>query len=403
MSGLPRFPFCPGPDVRPPAEYRQLLAPGALPRVALPDGAEALLALSYADVRVVLSDARFSRAAFTGANLFARARRSLALVTSDPPEHTRRRAAIAHAFGARRAGQSRTELAALAGQVLAAMTAGATTADLVEGFTLPFSMRVICRMLGVPRCDGALLKPWVDAMMSTTRYPREHVADSHQRMHDYFAALVAAKRAGLERGCPGDDLLTELIACTVQEKGLDADEVVVMGAGLLMAGYETTGNALASCTFLLLRDRHLADWLRRDPRRIPAAVEEMLRFISVIATGGMPHVALADVRLGETLVRAGEVVVPVADAANHDPVAFREPDLLAPGASRRPHLAFGYGRHHCPGAPLARTELRVGIGELLRRLPTLALAVPEEELRWRDAMFIRGPWALPVRWEPDAA
>jgi nocardicin N-oxygenase len=413
VSALPRFPFRHGPDVRPPGEYRGLLAAGALPRVTLPDGSEALLALTYADVRVVLSDARFSRAAFTGANLFARARRSLALVTSDPPEHTRRRAAIAHAFGFSRAAiahafgagrvrRSRAKLAELAGRLLGEMAAGGRTGDLVGGFTLPLSVRVVCDMLGVPTRDGALLKPWVDAMMSTSRYTRERVADSHQRMHDYFAALVEAKRAELERGRPGDDLLTELIVRTDPEKRLDADEVVVMGAGLLMAGYETTSNALASCAFLLLRERELAACLRRDPRRIPAAVEEMLRFIPVIATGGIPHVALADVRLGDTVVRAGEVVVPVAEAANRDPVAFLEPDLLAVGASRRPHLAFGYGRHHCPGAPLARAELRVGIGELLRRFPTLELAVPEEELGWREGMFIRGPWALPVRWGPDA-
>jgi nocardicin N-oxygenase len=378
------FPFAVPEGLAPPAEYDELprLAP-----VRLPNGDDAVLATRYDDVKAVLADGRFSRSAYSAPPLFARKSESLPLLTSDPPDHGRRRRAVTHAFTARAARQSRAALEQRARDLLRAMRAAGPDTDLVEAFTLPFPMLVMCDLLGVPAGDRHQLRPWVDAMMSTSGFPPDQVAAAHEQMNAYFTRIVAAKAAE-----PDDDLLSEMLA----SPDLSTAEVVTLGSGLLMAGYETTSNQLTTCAYLLLRDPSLAAELRRDPA---AVIEEMLRWTSFNATGGIPHVATEDVPLGDAVIRAGEVVVPLTDAANRDPDAFTDPGRIDAGRRDRAHVAFGHGRHYCLGAHLARAELEVGLVSLLAEFPDLALAVSEDQLRWRQDMFIRGLWGLPVRWE----
>jgi cytochrome P450 len=175
-----------------------------------------------------------------------------------------------------------------------------------------------------------------------------------------------------------------------------------MSAGLLVAGYESTSNQLASCVYLLLADRRRWESLLADPAALDRAVEEMLRWTSFTTSGGTPHVATEDVRLTDRLVRRGEVVVPLTDAANRDAGVFGCPERLDLTREHNPHLAFGAGRHRCLGAELARVELQTGLGALLAELPGLELAVPEESLRWRREMQVSGVWELPVRWAGGA-
>ncbi|MEO3814490.1 cytochrome P450 [Sphaerisporangium sp. B11E5] len=394
----PPFPFQERPGVRAPEEYDGLLARPGPCAVRLPGGAEALVVSRYAEVRAVLSDDRFSRARYPGRPMFARTPESLALATSDPPVHTRRRRAVLRAFTARRARQQAPWLRALAGELLDAMAAAPGPADLVEAFTVPFAFRAIARIIGIPPGDRDRLRPLVDRMMSTTAFAPREVAAAHEEAGRYFDDLVAARRAALDRGEPGSDLLTELLAAPEPER-LTPREISVLGAGLLMAGYETTANQLAMCALMVFADPAWADELRAVPGAVAPAVEEMLRWSSLVATGGAPHVATEDVRLGGTLVRAGQVVVPLTDAANRDPAVFEAPGVFTPARSPNPHLAFGHGRHFCLGADLARTELRVGLTALLG-LPGLTLAVPPEGLEWRRGMFIRGPRTVPVHVTP---
>ena len=373
-----KFPFAELPALAPPTEYATLppLAP-----VTLVDGQEAMLVTRYDDVRTVLADPRFSRAAYAAGPMFARRLESLALATSDAPEHARRRRAIGQMFTAHQARQSQDGLDALARELLAAAR-GAS--DLVTAFTLPFPMLVMCRMLGLPDDDRHRLRPWVDAMMSTSAYPAEHVAQARGLIRAYFARVVGQRRRE-----PSDDLLGRLVA----DPDLSTDEAVMLGAGMLMAGYESTFNQLTICSYLVLRDPALAAELRRAPA---AAVDEMLRWTPFNATGGIPHVATEDVPLAGTVVTVGQVVVPLTDAANRDAAVFPDPDRIVVGRDAPAHLAFGHGRHRCPGAHLARTELEVGLLALLDE--DLTLAVPESELAWRQGMFIRGLRSLPVHW-----
>ncbi|MFC7614448.1 cytochrome P450 [Actinokineospora soli] len=166
-----------------------------------------------------------------------------------------------------------------------------------------------------------------------------------------------------------------------------------MTAGMLVAGYETTSNALATVVHYLLRRPELLD------RPIDAVIAEILRFVCGNATGGVPHVATVDVELSHgQVVRAGEVVIPIPDAANRDPDVFADPDTLDFDRADNPHVAFGYGAHHCVGAELARVELRIGVTALLGAFPDLRVAVDDTDLRWRTDMYIRGLWELPVAW-----
>jgi nocardicin N-oxygenase len=398
----PSFPFAERPGVRPPQEYEELLGHPRPPGVLLPNGGEALLVSRYAEVRAVLSDDRFSRARYEGRPMFARTPESLALATSDPPVHTRRRRAVLGAFTARRARRQVPWLRGLAAELMDTMAAAPQPVDLVETFTVPFALRAIAGILGIPPGDRARLRPLVDRMMSTTAFTPAEVAQAHEEAGRYFDDLVATREAALARGEPGSDLLTELLAVPGPER-LTPKEISVLGAGLLMAGYETTANQLAMCVLMVLGDPAWAAGLRAAPGAVAPAVEEMLRWSSLVATGGAPHVATEDVRLGGTLVRAGQVVVPLTDAANRDPAVFTAPGVFDPARPDNPHLAFGHGRHHCLGAHLARAELRVGLTALLDRFPGLTVAVPAGELEWRRGMFIRGLRSLPVRWpsSPD--
>ena len=392
-----RFPFPEGPDARPPRQYEELLDQPGMPAVKLSNGHHALLVARYAEVKQVLSDDRFSRAAFAGRPMFARTPESLALAASDPPVHSHRRRAVLHAFTARRARQQAPWLRTLADDLVDRLVAGDQPVDLVSAFTVPFTLRVITDMLGVPPADHGRLRPLVDRMMSTTRFSADEVATAHEDAAGYFDDLIAVREADIAAGRPGSDLLTELLSAP-EERRLSRPEVSVFGSGLLMAGYETTSHQLAMCALMVFADPDWARELRRDPDAIAPAVEEMLRWSSLIATGGAPHVATEDVWLGDTLVPAGQVVVPLTDAANRDGNVFAEPGRFAPDRPDNPHLAFGHGRHFCLGAHLARTELQVGLTALLHRFDDLTIATPVDDLVWRRGMFIRGPQQLPVRW-----
>jgi cytochrome P450 len=229
-------------------------------------------------------------------------------------------------------------------------------------------------------------------MMSTTAFSKAEVNSAHQFMYRFFEELLN-RRADADHGLLGE------LASAARERGeITCAEAVHLAYGLLIAGYETTSNQLGMCVLVLLQNPALATRLRTRPALLPGAIEEMLRWTSLNATGGVPHTALCPVKIGETLIDAGQVVVPATDGANRDPDTFRCPDQLRLDRIRNPHLSFGHGRHLCPGAALARMELEVALSTLLARLPGLALDAPEELLRWRTGMYVRGVWNLPVRW-----
>ncbi|NIE82522.1 MULTISPECIES: cytochrome P450 [unclassified Burkholderia] len=398
------FPFHDRPGVSLDADYLAAYRGEPLIPVTLKNGAEALLVTRYADVKTVLSDARFSRQAWKGGTLFARETSALALVTSDAPLHTRRRRAVQAAFTVSQAERDRPRIAQIAESLLDAIDAPAGRFDLIASYTQPFPYLVICEMLGLPKQDISRFLPWVETMMSAGRFTPEATAEAHRNMYDYFGSLLRDKQQRLARGEPHDGLLMRLLDAHQPrddeenpDQPLSFEELTVLAFGMMMAGGETTTNHLALCVCEVLRDPALAARLQREPERIPDAVEELLRWTWFVMTGGQPHVALEDVALSCGTIRAGQVVIPLTDAANRDPAAFGDADTFRIDRTPNRHLGFGIGRHMCLGAPHARVELQEGLDALLRRFPRLELALPEAELPWRSGMFMRGIWQLPVQ------
>jgi cytochrome P450 len=389
MSGYPLFPLPDRPGVSVDPDYLRLFRSAPLIPVTLRNGRTARLVTRHQDVRTVLSDDRFSRGRWDSGTLFARDSTALALASSDPPVHSRRKKAVQGWFTHRKAEQARTQVEAVAEKLLDDMEADGPPVDLIKSFTTPLPYLVICDMLGIPAEDLPELLPQVTVMMSAGRFPADLVRTAHERMYEYFFELLAARRRQPDVG---------LITALLRDGQLSDSEIAVFGFGLLMAGGETTVNHLGMCVQQVLRDPDLADALRHRPDRVPAAVEELLRWIWFGGTGGHPHVTTEEVELAGTLLAPGEAVIPLSDTANRDPAAFEYADEFRPDRDPNPHLGLGYGRHACMGAALARVELQVGLSGLLRRFSALRLAIPQDRLDWRTQMFIRGTWSLPVTW-----
>jgi len=277
---------------------------------------------------------------------------------------------------------------------LDAMGKMARPVDLVENFALPVPSLVICELLGVPYTDRDLFQRLSRALLSMTTDGPTLVRVRGELMQ-YMLDLVRAKRLQ-----PGDDLLSGLIAREDPEGALTDEELVSIGNLLLIAGHETTANMLALGTLALLEHPAQLAALRADPSMIDRAVEELLRYLT-IAQFGLVRIATEDIEIDGQCIRAGQPVVASLAAANRDPQHFPDPDALDLSRQYSPHLAFGHGVHQCLGQQLARVEMKAGFTALLGRFPSLRLAVPLEQVRMRDDMFIYGVHQLPVTWDGE--
>ncbi len=401
----PHFPF---PDPQQAGLADELSAAGCrFPRgVVLRSSARARLVSGYDELRVLLTGDSFSRAGAASNGMTARSPESLALNAADPPDHSRRRGIVAAAFTRASAERQRAWIRRTAEDLLGEMTGRGAPADLIAAFSLPLSVAAICRVMGVPATDFPVFSPLFAVMMSTGGYAPEEIETAHRGIFAYFSQQYerARQRLGDTQADAGPDAgggVMALLATAAERDGLvTPSEAVHIAYGLLVAGYETTSKQIATTVLLLLSDRSRWDRLRLDPSGLGLAIEETLRWTSLLATGGVPHVATADTSLGQEQeqVRAGQILVPFFAAANRDPRVFADPDQLTLDRAGAAHLAFGYGRHLCLGAPLARVELTEALAVLLRELPGLELARPERELRWQENAFIRGLTELPVRW-----
>ncbi|WP_024806401.1 cytochrome P450 [Nocardia sp. BMG51109] len=377
--------------------YRTLQHEEPVSRVRLRHGGEGWLVTRYTDVRQVLADQRFSRAATVGREDVARVRPQPsppdAILSMDPPEHTRLRRLVAKAFTANRVQHLLPRLWKIVGEQLDEIEKSGPPADLVAAVALPLPVVVICEMLGVPPEDQHRFRDFSDSQMSTTAYTMDQIAAAHAELRNYLTELAARRRAH-----PTDDLMGALVAARDDDDRLSEAELVNLGIGLLVAGHDTTANQIANFTYLLLERPERWESLAAQPDSLPAAIEELLRYTQLSAGAIGPRVALEDVALGGVTIRAGDAVLVHPYVANRDETAFDDPDTLDLTRGHNAHLAFGHGAHHCLGAQLARLELRVAIGALLHRFPRLRLAIPADEVRWKSGLALRGPEALPVRW-----
>ncbi|MFE5633177.1 cytochrome P450 [Streptomyces sp. NPDC056543] len=378
----------------PPAGLAELREASPLTRMTYPDGHVGWLATGHATVRAIMGDPRFSSRyelmhyPFPGGPEGPLPPAPVGDMTGmDAPRHTRFRRLLTGRFTVRRMRQLSDRVAEITAAHLDAMERSGPGTDLVEAFARPLPALMICELLGVPYADRERFQNHAHTLMAMDVTPEEQYA-AFTGLHAYMAELVAAKRAE-----PSDDLLGDL----AQDSDLTDEELVGVGGFLLAAGLDTTANMIAHGTFALLGNPAQAEAVRTDPELAPQAVEELMRYLTVAHTGMKS--ALEDVELEGRLIKAGESVTLSLEAANRDPERFPDPDRLDVHRKATGHLGFGHGIHQCLGQQLARVEMTVALPALLRRFPTLRLAVPAAEVPLRTNMNIYGVHRLPVTWD----
>ena len=377
----------------PPPAYDQAREQNPVAPVRLFDGTTAWMLTRHQDVRAVLQDRRFSAdAAKSGFPFLSPGRRELAMgnptfIRMDDPEHARLRRMLTSDFIIKRVEEMRPQVRAIAVELLDAMTRDRDHADLVTEFALPLPSLVICLLLGVPYEDHAYFQKCSSTLLNANS-TAEQVEQARNDLNGYIRQLAESKREG-------DD--GSIISRLIHREDLTCDEVATMGTLLLVAGHETTANMTSLSILTLLRNPDQMERLRSDPALIRGAVEEMLRYLSIVHTG-LPRVATEDVEVGGQRIRAGEGVLLMINTANRDDAAFPDADSVDVGRDARRHLAFGFGVHQCLGQPLARAELQIALDVLLNGLPKLRLAVPFEQIPFRHDMLVYGVHSLPVAW-----
>jgi nocardicin N-oxygenase len=396
MRPVRAYPFTDGPASGLDPGFAPLRETAPVSWVRLPYGDPCWLVTRYDDVRQVITDSRFSRAAACTpgvARMTPEPGSAESLFMMDPPEHTRLRRLTAQAFSIRRIGGLRPRVAGLVGELLTDMEALDRTADLVQHLALPLPILVICELLGVPFSDRTLFRRWVDPILSSTAYSPAQVREALDQFSDYVCDLLDERRAR-----PAADLLSALIQAHDEDGRLSELELVTFAGTLLVAGHENTANQIANSVFSLLRAPPQWSRLCSGAAPLEDAVEELLRYAAVGSGVSFARVATEDVTLSGTVIRKGEPVVVSLPAANRDPRRFTDPETLDVTRQDNPHLAFGPGLHHCVGATLARLELRETLGALVHRWPRLRLAVPVEEVVWKSGLLAHAPVELPVAW-----
>ncbi|MER6575491.1 cytochrome P450 [Nonomuraea sp. NPDC001023] len=360
-------------------------------------GLEAWVVTRYADVREVLGDADRFRLARQGSARMPGAPelteeqlaelRAGNLLGQDPPEHTRLRRMLTPEFTIRRMKRLEPRIRDIVHEHLDAMEAAGSPADLVSSFALPIPSLVICELLGVPYEDRADFQRRSGRMLDLSLPVEERVAANFES-RAYMRELVTRMRTD-----PGEDLLGMLI----REHGddLTTSELVGIGNLLLLAGHETTSNMLSLGTLALLRNPGQLELLRKEPERIDATVEELLRWLSIVHSGTI-KITSREVELAGRTIGAGEMILCSLPAANRDPGFIADPDTLDITRGAPGHVAFGHGVHHCLGAPLARMEMKIAFPALFERFPGLRPTGSTPEFRSFNVVY--GLTELEVAW-----
>ncbi|MDX2931488.1 cytochrome P450 [Streptomyces ipomoeae] len=309
----------------------------------------------------------------------------------DDPIHATMRRTLTREFMVKRIDALRPGIARLTDELLSDLTESRGPVDLVEHFSLPLPSLVICELLGVPYEDHAFFQEQSKVLVDRTATAQESTR-AFAELGEYLLGLVRAKRA-----TPGDDVITRLTA-QADEGVITDQDAADLSAFLLFAGHETTANMIALSTITLLQNPDQIPHLLGGPDQVAVAVEELLRYLTIVHFG-LRRTALEDVTVGGVTIRAGEGVIISINVANRDPDFFTAPDDLdLARANARRHLAFGYGIHQCLGQPLARAELQIVLPELFRKLPGLKIAVPPEKIAFKQDTAVYGVRELPVTW-----
>lgn len=393
-----------GPEVRddPFSHFEQARARCPVQKVRLADGHDAWVVLGYDAARQALNEPRISKdmqAAVDGdADVVAEGLPGPAfsrhMLNVDPPDHTRLRRLVARAFVPSRVAALEPAVRAAAEALVDRMAARGpdVVVDLVREYAQPLPFQVIGDLLGIPEPDRPRLHGWFQVLLSPwTGDPPAEVVAASDGIVAHLGDLVDAKRRD-----PADDLVSILVTAGDDDR-LTRQELLSSLFQLIVAGHDTTTSLIGNGLVALLDHPAQLRLLVDDLRRLPGAIDELMRF-----TAPVPHATFRmtnePVTVDGVEIPAHQQVLVCLAAANRDPGRFRTPDVLDVTRSDGAHLGFGHGIHFCLGAPLARLEARIAFEALLGRHPQLRLAGDRDALAWThgDGLVLRGLAALPV-------
>jgi nocardicin N-oxygenase len=388
------MPIPPPGTMGPPKEYGRLRRECPLAKVRLPIGVTAWYATRYDDVKELVADSRLIRPSLTDwpPSTDQDPGDEPGLITMmelEGPRHAALRRALSEPFSVRSVRARLPRIRQSADRLLDPFVSGDQPADLVVRFLEPFPVMVMCDLAGIPYEDSDYFLPKADAALGALVTLAEG-REATSQLRAYINSLIDRKRRE-----PGDDMLTTLVrAC--EQGTLDHESAVSFGLSMLVAGYRTSTMFLADAVLTLLSLPGEYARLRENRDLMPAAVEELLRYVPVM-NGVVVLQAVEDIELHGRTIRAGDAVLPVLAAANRDESVFTEGDRLDLCRADNPHLTFGRGAHHCIGSHLARAQMTVGLQALFDRLPGLRLAEDHHPI-WEDEAPSKSPITLPVNW-----
>jgi cytochrome P450 len=397
------FPFPPLPPEEALEAFRKVRADRPMTKVTMPHGGDVWVIHRHAAAKRMLEDRRFVRQVFREREVpyFVQFPPFLlqTFQWSDPPEHTRLRRLVARAFTARRIEQLRQAAQKMADTLLDRMTAdGRDEGDFAKEFAIPFPIRVLCELIGVPEVDRERFIGWSHALLAVSGMTENQIQQNSIELYGYLAALIAQRRAE-----PKDDLLSMLASAGEKDDSLTDEEILPIAMVVLVGGFDNTANFITlGVTSMLHNPEHLKLLLTDIDTITPTLVEEILRhggFVQGQPVGGggglPPHMASEDVEIDGQLIRKGECVLVDIAGANHDENAFDDAHAFDITRKANPHLTLSHGLHHCLGAPLARMELQVALSTVFRRLPTLRLSGEAVSI---TETLTGGTSSLPVAW-----
>jgi cytochrome P450 len=395
---LPAVRSCPfsAPDA-----YAQLRERAPINRVRLTSGMDVWWVSGHEVGREILADRRFSsdrrHDGFPLLDPDPAVRQQLrdqplSMISMDGAEHTAARRAVLGEFTVKRLAAMRPRIQAIVDRFIDEMlSAEQRPVDLVRALSLPVPSLVICEMLGAPYEDHDYFQERTSKLIRRS-LPTAERQRAREELRAYLDELITRKENE-----PGDDLFSRQIARQRDEGALDHGSLVSMAFLLLIAGHETTANMISLGVVGLLNHPEQLRRIAEDPTRTPLAVEELLRYFSIVEAA-TSRVATEDVQVGGVEIKAGEGVVVSGLSANWDPEAFENPEELDVQRGARNHVAFGFGPHQCLGQNLARMELEIVFDTLFRRVPGLRLAAPVEDVPFKTDAGVYGAYELPVTW-----
>ena len=400
-QSLPEYPMaraaeCP---LAPFPAAEQPRAEQPISRVRIWNGSMPWLITRHADQRALLTDPRMSDDDLNPGFPYVNQHRAEVaplsprmITNTDAPEHTRLRRSVNAPFVVKRIEAMREPIQQMVDRLIDEMLVGPKPADLLTAIALPVPSLVIAQLLGVPYEKHEFFQKFAGTVLDSSASPEE-IREVSGKMSAYLKNLLDEKIAD-----PADDVMSEM-GGKVKAGEMTHTEAVHMSTAMLIAGHETTATMISLGTLALFQHPDQLAILREtdDPKVIGGAVDELLRYLSIVQTG-VRRVAKEDVEVGGVVIRAGEGLIFDLHAANWDPETFPEADRLDIGRPARNHQAFGYGPHQCLGQNLARLELQVVYSTLYRRIPTLRLAADISDLEFDHTGTTYGVKCLPVTW-----